>query len=95
MRDIDQREARSGWLLGRLAARLGGGVRRLSPPQQAETLRLAGELLPYYPTPAQLAAGSGGWRFAGGYVLSQYAFQVLVVALAIGSWALVSFQPFS
>lgn len=95
MRDIDQREARSGWLLGWLAARLGGGVRRLSPQQQAETLRLAGELLPYYPTPAQLAAGSGGWRFAGGYVLSQYVFQVLVVALAIGSWALVSFQPFS
>jgi hypothetical protein len=95
MRDIDQREARSGWLLGRLAARLGGGVRRLSPQQQAETLRLAGELLPYYPTPAQLAAGSGGWRFAGGYVLSQYAFQVLVVALAIGSWALVTFRPYS
>lgn len=88
MRAIEQHEAHSGWLLGRFAGRQVGGVEQLSPQKQAETLRLAGELLPYYPTPAQLAIGPGGWRFAGGYVLSQFVFQALIVALAIGSWAL-------
>lgn len=88
MRAIDQRQAQSGWLLGRFAGRLIGGVERLSPQKQAETLRLASDLLPYYPTPAQLAIGPGSWRFAGGYVLSQFAFQVLIVILAVASFAL-------
>jgi hypothetical protein len=91
MHAIDQRQAHSGWLLGRLAGRQIGGVKRLSSQQQAETLRLAGDLLPYYPTPAQLAAGSGGWRFAEGYVLSQFAFQALIVVLAFASVAV--FNP--
>ena len=88
MRAIDQRQAQSGWLLGRFSGRLIGGVERLSPQKQAETLRLASDLLPYYPTPAQLAIGPGSWRFAGGYVLSQFAFQVLIVILAVASFAL-------
>ncbi|HEX2349930.1 MAG TPA: hypothetical protein VHI51_15960 [Ktedonobacterales bacterium] len=91
MRAIEQHEAHSGWLLGRFAGRQVGGVERLSPQKQAETLRLASDLLPYYPTPAQLAKGPGGWRFAGAYVLSQFAFQVLIVVLAFASVA--AFNP--
>lgn len=87
-RAIVQCEGRSSWLLGRFAGRLGGGLGRLSPRQREDTLRLARELLPYYPTPAQIAAGSGGWRFAGGYVLGEFALQALVVVVAIASVAL-------
>ena len=92
VRAIAQREERSGWLLGRFAGRLGGGLGRLSPRQQEDTLRLARDLLPYYPTPAQIASGSGGWRFAGGYVLSEFALQALVVAVAVAAVALASLQ---
>lgn len=85
MRAIDQRQAQSGWVMGRLAGRLAGSMSKLSPQQQAETLRVAGDLLPYYPMPAQLAVIPGGWRFAGSYVISQFAFQVLIVVLAFAS----------
>lgn len=90
-RAIEQHEAHAGWLLGRFAGRRVGGVEQLSPQKQAETLRLAGELLPYYPTPAQLATGSGGWRFAGAYVLSQFVFQLLIGVLAVAS--VTAFNP--
>lgn len=92
VRAIEQREGRSGWLLARFAGRLGGGLGRLSPRQRDDTLRLARDLLPYYPTPAQIASGSGGWRFAGSYVLSQFACQALVVAVAVVAVALSSLQ---
>lgn len=92
VRAIAQREGRSGWLLGRFAGRLGGGLGRLSPRQREDTLRLARDLLPYYPTSAQIASGSGGWRFAGGYVLSQFALQALVVAVAVAAVALANLQ---
>jgi hypothetical protein len=92
VRAIDQCEGRSSWLLARIAGRLGGGLGRLSPRQQEDTLRLARDLLPYYPTPAQIQSSSGGWRFAGGYVLSEFVFQALIVALAVAGAMLAGLQ---
>ncbi|MDE3230065.1 MAG: hypothetical protein KGO05_09285, partial [Chloroflexota bacterium] len=80
--------------------RLGGGpfVRRMSrmrmrvgkpkwysPVQRAETLRVARALLPYYPTPAEVASSPARLRLTALYWNAEFAFQMLALVVAVAN----------
>jgi hypothetical protein len=71
----------------------GFGVNKLSAIQREDTLRLARELLPYYPTAAQLTPDARKRWLMQGYWLSQLALQLLVIVLTIASGALHFILP--
>jgi hypothetical protein len=98
-RELSQRQVQAGGWLSRalmdLGARLGAGMRKLSPAQREETLRLARELLPYYPTTAQLTPDPRRRLLLRGYWSSEMFFQMLVIVLALANVLSFAFWPFS
>jgi hypothetical protein len=84
------------WRLG--AAPLLGLARRLrklTPAQRADTLRLARSLMPYYPTFDPLAPGAGRRLLIRGYWVSELTFQLLIVVAAFIPIVLYTSQPFA
>lgn len=69
-------------LMGRMRMRV-GKPKWYSPLQRAETLRVARALLPYYPTPAEVATSAARLRLTWLYWNAQVVFQMLVLILAV------------
>jgi hypothetical protein len=63
-------------------------LRRLTATQRAEALRVARTLLPYYPTPAQLIPNARRRLLIRGYLGSEIALQLLLIALAFANFIL-------
>ena len=68
----------------RLAMRF-PNLQSLTAAQRDDTLRLARDLLPYYPTPAQLTPNPLRRFLMNSYVNSQFALQLFVLVLAIAN----------
>lgn len=76
----------------RMAGRRGVGVSRFSDAQRDETLRLARELLPYYPPSGQTPHGSRTGLLKSAYWRSEIILQFLISLMLIGAsvWFFVS-----
>jgi hypothetical protein len=92
---IAQRQAQSGRLIAWFGARNDGRVRRLSPEQCAKTVQLARELLPYYPTFAQMTPNPRRRLLIQGYWSSELLIQFLVVVFAFANLLSFLYWPFS
>lgn len=98
-RELAQRPGQMGGLWPATLARFGGGagagLNKLTSAQREETLRLARELLPYVPTAAHVTPNPRKRLLIHGYWSSEFAFQALVIALALANIPLAIFWPFS
>ncbi len=96
--DIGQRQNPSRAWVTEALARVGvslGGARHLTPAQRAETLRLARELLPYYPTPAQVTPDPRRRMLIASYWRGEFVLQALVIVLVFANALSFVVWPFS